>query len=146
MSKGLRAAAGKVTITPEEKTGLAGFTPAQNIAHPPEDVLDDLFARILMIDDGRQRSLFVSVDCCRSNEDIIRVFDKSGIKGQYRQSMEMFPYGTRRGWGEAAGVEEAFVMFPLLTPMLRLCMLEKNMSAASGRAFASLRTGLYPSS
>ncbi|WP_127581713.1 hypothetical protein [Paenibacillus koleovorans] len=97
MSSSLRAAAGKVKITPEEETVLAGFgRSGLQVAHPPKDILDDLYARFLILDDGRQRSLILSIDCVWANEEPSRL-------------LEMFPPGTRYGWAQAAGTDEANV-------------------------------------
>lgn len=106
MANSFRAAAGKVKITPEETIGLSGFDPLVNVAHPPDDILDDLFARILILDDGNQRIVLVSVDCVMTNEDVVRVCDPGGRLGAYREFRDMFVSGTRRSWSEAAQVNE----------------------------------------
>lgn len=106
MKNELRAAVAKVLITPEEEIGLSGFDPIENVAHPPEDVLDDLYARVLLLDDGTKRCMLISVDCVMVNEEPVRVCDPGGAAGQYRRFAEMFAPGTRQRWAEAAGVEE----------------------------------------
>ncbi|MCL6444391.1 MAG: hypothetical protein K6T83_13220 [Alicyclobacillus sp.] len=107
MSVKLYGAAGRVMITPEETIGLAGFDPGKYIAHPPYDILDDLFARVLLLDDGHQRIALVSVDCCMTHEEEAWVCDPKGASQEFKIIHPMFPKGARAQWAEAAGVPEA---------------------------------------
>ncbi|MDB4867138.1 MAG: neutral ceramidase, partial [Cohnella sp.] len=105
MTNQLKAAVGKVLITPEEPVGLQGFNARVNIAHPPGDILDDIFARILVLDDGKRRSVIVSVDSCMSDEIEGRVPSGSG-SGESVDIVATFPPGTRKSWAKAAGADE----------------------------------------
>ncbi len=107
MRDNLYAAAAKVLITPEERAPLQGYDPDKHIATPPEDIVDDLYARILMLDDGHTRSVIVSIDCCLTNEQISKVANPSGVPGgPMREFINTFPEGTSKQWAEAAGIEE----------------------------------------
>jgi hypothetical protein len=109
MTGTLTAAFGKVNITPEEPMPLQGYDPRQFAADPATDILDGLYARIAMFDDGHTRSVIVSPDCCLSNEDFVEVPDPSGRPWLYRGLSNTFPAGTRRSWAEAAGIAEECV-------------------------------------
>jgi hypothetical protein len=106
MAHSLKAAMGKVKVTPEERAPLQGYDPEVYVADPQKDLLDDLYARILILDDGQTRSVVVGCDCCLTNETNSRVADPGGRMGQYREFRNTFPEGTRKSWGEAAGVPE----------------------------------------
>lgn len=106
MTGRLKAAMGKVNVTPEETVSLQGYDPDTNIANPETDVLDDLFARILILDDGASRRVFIGFDCCLSNEETVKVADPEGKPGRYREFIPTFPEHTRAEWGAAAGVQE----------------------------------------
>jgi hypothetical protein len=106
---GLQAAFGKVNITPEEHAPLQGYDPSIYIADPHQGILDDLYARILLLDDGVKRKVIVSVDCCLTNEVPFLAVDPSGHGGPYRYFANTFPEGTRREWGQAAGTDETSV-------------------------------------
>lgn len=69
---GLKAALGKINITPEERVSLQGYDPESNIADPKKDILDPLFAKVLILDDGRTRNILVSVNSCITNEESVR--------------------------------------------------------------------------
>jgi len=102
--KKLRAAFAKVAITPEEHTPLQGYDAAANIADPAGDVLDDLFARIMMVDDGNERVVIVSVDSCLTNETPFLPV-KPFVEGMsFNYMANTFPEGTKRSWAEAAGI------------------------------------------
>ncbi|RKN62000.1 hypothetical protein [Paenibacillus ginsengarvi] len=105
----LKGAFRKVLLTPEEISPLQGYDPNTYIANPETDVLDDLYARVAVLDDGIQRKVIVSIDCCLTNETTFQAADPSGQAPVYRHLLQTFPEGTRCGWGEAAGVEEASV-------------------------------------
>jgi len=109
MTRTLKAAFGKVNITPEETMPLQGYDPRQFAADPATDILDELYARIAILDDGQNRCVIVSPDCGLSNEDFVEVPDPSGRPWLYRGFSNTFPSGTRRSWAEAAGVAEEHV-------------------------------------
>ncbi|RKN66021.1 hypothetical protein [Paenibacillus ginsengarvi] len=106
MTGTLMAAFGKVNITPEETMPLQGYDPFQYAANPATDILDDLYARIVVLDDGPNRCVIVCPDCGLSNEDFVQVPDPSGRPWLYRGFSNTFPSGTRRSWAEAAGTME----------------------------------------
>jgi len=94
----LCAAFGKVRITPEEDVSLRGY-PSRDFAVKVETgVLDDLFARLLLLESGEQKVLLVSVDCCCPNEAPGAELDGSPDF--------TFPHGTTRRWGAAAGIPD----------------------------------------
>lgn len=105
----LTAAFGKVNITPEETMPLQGYDPRQFAADPATDILDELYARIAVFDDGRHRSVIVCPDCCLSNEEFMEAPDPHGRPWLYRGLSNTFPVGTRRSWAEAAGIPEECV-------------------------------------
>ncbi|MDF2717159.1 MAG: hypothetical protein K0R28_4084 [Paenibacillus sp.] len=109
MTGTLMAAFGKVNITPEETMPLQGYDPRQFAADPATDILDCLYARIAILDDGQSRSVIISPDCCLTNEDFVEVPDPSGRPWLYRGFSNTFPAGTRRSWAEAAGIAEECV-------------------------------------
>jgi hypothetical protein len=106
MSIQLKAAFGKVNITPEEPVSLQGYDPDTNIADPVTDWMDDLFARVLIMDDGQSRKVIVNVDCCLTNEQNGKVADPSGRPDRYREFINTFPEGTRDRWARAAGTDK----------------------------------------
>lgn len=95
---------GKVKVTPVNPSPLQGYDPELYVADPNGDRLDDLYARIVMLHDGQSRVVMVSFDCCLANEEPSRVADPGGRPGHYRDFVNTFPPGTRKRWGEAAGV------------------------------------------
>lgn len=105
MTTSLKAAFGKIKITPEELAPLQGYDPDTNIADPSNDILDDLYARVMILDDGVTRSIIVNVDCCLTNEEVVKVADPSGRAGFYREFNNTFPSGTREEWAKAAGAK-----------------------------------------
>ncbi|QHW30826.1 hypothetical protein GZH47_08155 [Paenibacillus rhizovicinus] len=144
MTTTIKAAMGKVKITPEEPAPLQGYDPDTNIADPRSDVLDDLYARILIVDDGKARSVIVGIDCCLSNEEVVRVADPGGKPGVYRAFIPTFPSGTRAAWAAAAGVPEASVSVnPTHTHTAPAQFQEKILSGITA-AIASLRQRLVP--
>jgi hypothetical protein len=98
-----------VKITPEEASPLQGYDPNVHIAAPQTDILDDIYARVLVLDDGTQRKVIVSVDCCLTNEVTFQASDPGGNSLLYRHLLQTFPMGTRRLWGDAAGTQETAV-------------------------------------
>ncbi|TVY02410.1 hypothetical protein [Paenibacillus cremeus] len=100
----VKAAMGKVTITPEELVPLQGYNPETHIADPGKDLLDELYARVLL-EEGNQRKILVSVDCCLTNEITVQVADPRGRSDCYREFIPTFPQGTRRRWAEAGGTD-----------------------------------------
>lgn len=109
MSRFVKASVGKVEITPEERAPLQGYDPDTNISDPAKGILDPLYARILILDDGQSRSVLVSVDCCLPNEVTGKVADPSGRPDEYREFINTFPSGTRASWAKAAGTSESCV-------------------------------------
>ncbi|MFC5404702.1 hypothetical protein [Cohnella soli] len=105
----LKASFGKVKITPEEMVPLQGYDPELYVADPETDILDDLYARIAVLDDGRRRSVIVSIDACLTNEQFVAVRDGSGRRLIYKGFSNTFPAGTRRSWAEAAKTAESYV-------------------------------------
>ncbi|WP_214628366.1 hypothetical protein [Paenibacillus agaridevorans] len=103
---GVKAAFGKVKITPEELAPLQGYDPSLYIANPDKDILDELYARVLILDDGRSRQVIVSVDCCLTNEKDYLSPNPDGQMEPYRQLLQTFPEGTKRLWADAAQTEE----------------------------------------
>jgi hypothetical protein len=103
----LKAIAGKVKITPEEIAPLQGYDPEVFIADPEKDILDDLYAKVLILESDSVRIVFVSVDCGLTNEDRGMVPNPSGEANSYREFINTFPKGTRKRWAEAADVPEA---------------------------------------
>lgn len=103
----LKAAFGKVKITPEELAPLQGYDPTQYRADPETDILDDLYARVIVLDDGVSRKAIVSVDCGLTNEVTFQAADPGGRISTYRHLLNTFPEGTRRTWAEAAGIKES---------------------------------------
>ncbi|WP_274362343.1 hypothetical protein [Paenibacillus thermotolerans] len=99
----MRAAFGKVIITPEERSPLQGYDPEMFSADPATDTLDDLYARILIVDDGHSRSVILSIDCCLTNEEAVQVPDPTGGNGPNREFIPTFPPGTREAWARAGG-------------------------------------------
>src|SRR5690554_1360996 len=91
----LKAAFGTVIITPEESVPLQGYNPDTNIADPEKDVIDDLYARVMIVDDGTIRCVIVNVDCCLTNEEDVQVADPTGRAGHYRNFTNTFPLGTK---------------------------------------------------
>lgn len=106
---GIKAAFGKVKITPEEPTPLQGYNPSLYIANPDTDILDDLYARVLIVDDGVSRQVIVSVDCCLTNESEYDSPNPDGKMEPYRKLQRTFPEGTRRLWADAALTAESAV-------------------------------------
>ncbi|MBO9605488.1 MAG: hypothetical protein J7639_06035 [Paenibacillaceae bacterium] len=96
----------KVKMTPEEPTPLQGYDPNAYIADPAADVLDDLYARVFVLDDGARRNVLVSVDCCLTNETTFQAADPGGKPLIYRHLLMTFPEGTRRQWAAEAGIDE----------------------------------------
>lgn len=105
----LKGAFRKVLITPEEAAPLQGYNPNEHIAQPDTDILDDLYARVAVLDDGSRRHVIVSVDCCLTNETTFQAADPGGRPMLYRHLLQTFPEGTRRGWGAEAGTGETSV-------------------------------------
>ncbi|MBP1996848.1 hypothetical protein [Paenibacillus eucommiae] len=105
----LQAAFRKVKITPEETAPLQGYDPSVHIASPEKDILDDLYARVLVVDDGETRQVIVSMDCCLTNEEPFEAVYMEAGKWVNRRLHQTFPAGTRARWADAAGVEEASV-------------------------------------
>ncbi|MBP1996829.1 hypothetical protein [Paenibacillus eucommiae] len=105
----LQAAFRKVKITPEEPAPLQGYDPNVYVAYPEKDIMDDLFARVLVLDDGDKRHVLVSVDCCLTNEVTFQAADPSGELWKYRHFLQTFPEGTREKWGKTAGAAESAV-------------------------------------
>ena len=105
----LMAAFGKVCMTPEEPVSLQGYNPDVFIADPSKDLLDDIFARILLLDNGSERFVIISVDCCLSNEKTVLVCDGDGKPEQYREFNSTFPEGTRESWARTAGIESSYI-------------------------------------
>jgi hypothetical protein len=105
----LRGAFRKVLMTPDEIAPLQGYDPNVHIADPETDILDDLYARVVVLDDGKRRNVIISVDCCLANESAFQAADPSGKAPIYRHLLQTFPEGTRRNWGMAAGVGEQSV-------------------------------------
>jgi hypothetical protein len=103
----LKAAFRKVKITPEETAPLQGYDPALYIADPAKDILDDLYARVLVLDDGNERQVLICVDCGLSNEQPFHAAMKD--RAEYRVLCEAFPSGSRHLWGEAAETRESNV-------------------------------------
>jgi len=62
----LKIGVAKVRITPEEPTILGGFTHGSaSLCNPPSDILDDIYCRILIVEDGSgNREVFLSMDVC----------------------------------------------------------------------------------
>lgn len=102
----LKAASGKVKITPEETAPLQGYDPEVFIADPAKDILDDLYAKVLILKSGSACSVIVTVDCCLTNEEMGMVPNPNGRPNSYREFINTFPAGTRRTWAEAAGIDE----------------------------------------
>ncbi len=109
MNDTLKASFGKVKITPEETVPLQGYDPELYVADPATDILDDLYARIALLDDGRRRSVIVSLDAGLTNEQFVAVPDGSGRRLIYRGFANALPAGTRRSWAEAAQTAESCV-------------------------------------
>jgi len=105
MTNPLRVAFGKVKITPEEHAPLQGYDVTGNIANPAQDILDDLYARMVMLDDGEERSVIVSVDSCLTNELPFLPIKPFIEHLAYNYLASTFPEGTKRSWGEAANVD-----------------------------------------
>ncbi|WP_127583467.1 hypothetical protein [Paenibacillus koleovorans] len=63
----LRAAFGKVKITPEEEMVLAPYSNT-NIVDPKEGILDDLYARVAVFQLDNTTLLFVNLDMCLTNQ------------------------------------------------------------------------------
>lgn len=106
----LRAAFRKVNITPEETVPLQGYDPNTHIADPRYAVLDDLFARVAVLDDGAgRRHVVVGVDCCLVNEAPFQASDPGGNPLLYRHFLGTLPPGTREEWGSAAGADRTAV-------------------------------------
>lgn|GEM_PF-995026 len=79
----LRAAFGKVKITPEEKAVLAPYSD-MNVADPKTGILDDLHARIALFQQGDTTVLFVNLDMCLTNQ-------------------QSLPESAKSQWAKAAG-------------------------------------------
>ncbi|MFD0713165.1 hypothetical protein [Paenibacillus sp. GCM10027626] len=104
MPETLRAAFGKVNITPEEYAPLQGYDVTTNIANPTQDILDELYAKIVILDDGAERNVIISVDCCLVNEEPFLPIKPFVEEVAFNYLAATFPEGTKRLWGEAAGV------------------------------------------
>ncbi|MDF2722613.1 MAG: neutral ceramidase [Paenibacillus sp.] len=109
MSALLRAAFGKVCITPEEGAPLQGYNPSRHVANPEMDLLDDLFAKAILLDDGHSRNLILSIDCCLTNEVPFMPRPMKGYGEEYRLLSQTFAEGTRADWGTACGIPESSV-------------------------------------
>jgi hypothetical protein len=101
----IKAAFGKVRMTPEESAPLQGYNPDINIADPDKDILDDLYARIAILDDGVCRSIIVSLDACLTNEELVKVPLEGGVDPN-REFVATLPLGTRLSWANAQGGAE----------------------------------------
>jgi hypothetical protein len=108
MTSRLRAAFGKVKITPEEHAPLQGYDTTANIADPARDVLDDIYARIVMLDDGLSRQIVIGTDCCVASEVPFLAMNPRDA-GRFNYFPAAFAEGTRAAWGEAAGADESSV-------------------------------------
>jgi len=102
---GLKAAFGKVKITPEELAPLQGYRPREHIANPDKDILDDLYARVLILNDGLSQQVIISIDCCLTNETPFHSPNSNGQMEPLREFLPTFPEGTRRLWADAAHTE-----------------------------------------
>ncbi len=83
---------------------MQGYDVTTNIANPAQDILDDLYAKILILDDGVERSVIVSVDCCLANEVPFLAVKPFTDNVGYNFISSTFPEGTKASWGEAADV------------------------------------------
>ncbi|WP_127583491.1 hypothetical protein [Paenibacillus koleovorans] len=101
MKRKLLAAFGKVDITPEENVKLRGYPSRDFAVDVATGILDRIYARVLLLDDGDRRVLIVNVDSCSANE----APDPSG-NGSPNYT---FPYGTVRNWASVAGTDEMHV-------------------------------------
>jgi hypothetical protein len=106
MSGILRAAFGKVVITPEEIAPLQGYDPEKFIANPDTDILHPLFARIMLLENEQCRSVVISVDCCKIGEELERVPSLKDGSWRYREFDPAFPQGTMQSWAQAAEIAE----------------------------------------
>ena len=81
MNSNIRAGAWSTCITPPHDISLAGgFTKIE-----PEEILDDLFANALVIDDGKTEAAVISADVCFIPDSVVfdvidGINDKCGIK------------------------------------------------------------------
>lgn len=109
MAEPLKAAFGKVKMTPEEHAPLQGYDAAANIADPAKHVLDDIYARILLLDDGRARKVLIGIDSCLTSEVPFLPVKPVDNGGKYNYLANTFAEGTRAEWGEASEGEESSV-------------------------------------
>ncbi|MDO8685741.1 MAG: hypothetical protein Q7J78_03615 [Clostridiales bacterium] len=109
MKRELMAVFGKVNLTPDEPTPLQGYDPDTYIADPTTDLLDEIYARILLLDDGINRYGFISIDCCLTNEQTIWACAGYGKPEQHREFIPTFPESTRGSWAQAAGVDKSYM-------------------------------------
>lgn len=99
----LKAGVAKVIITPEESSYLSGYSydpDTRVLCVPPSDVLDDTYARILVLEDSStgKRTLFISGDASMYTENPFwDDFDGVWIA-------PTVPIGTRQRFADAAGV------------------------------------------
>lgn len=66
VASSLKIGVAKVKITPEEPTILGGYNHGSaSLCNPASDILDDIFCRILVAEDGSgNREVFLSMDVC----------------------------------------------------------------------------------
>jgi hypothetical protein len=80
--KGFRAAVVKVNITPDDSQYMLGYGPRKS-----ESILDSLYHRIVVIDDGKMQFVLASTDICINNcaeydRIALKVSKQLGIKPQ----------------------------------------------------------------
>jgi len=93
----IHAAFGKTKITPEESVPLAGYSTTDYIFDPKKDgsVLDDIYARIMILKSGTDTVVIVNMDCCLTIED-----SKPSSTGKPSGTL---PFGTTESWAKAGG-------------------------------------------
>ncbi|MHA6482791.1 hypothetical protein ACX1C1_12910 [Paenibacillus sp. strain BS8-2] len=109
-SNQLKAAFRKVKLTPEVPSPLQGYDPKLYIADSDKDLLNDLFARIAVIDDGFARKVILSMDCCLVSEQDFLASDPDGNGGDYRILQHSLPNGSRHRWALAGETSEDAVL------------------------------------
>jgi len=105
----IKASFGKVNISPEEIVSLQGYHPDKTFANPETDLMDELYARIVILESASIRTVIISIDSCLSNEQLFTVFKADGSYQSYTSFRPTFAEGTYLEWAKAAGVEEEFL-------------------------------------
>ena len=97
----MRAGFYRVDITPKEEGRIFTNEYGKNVMLVPHDVGDNMYARILVVDDGENKQVVISTDLCTSNEEDVFCYDtRLGV----RKLTSQWPGGTKDYISELTGV------------------------------------------